>query len=95
MRFEARGTDTSGVELLGRTEEGVRLSVDGQERFLAFEQFPWFRNASMKQLADVRRPTPEHLEWPGLDVDLSLRSIDDPAAYPLVSRSRGSDRVKK
>ena len=95
MRSEARGAGTSGVELLGRTKDGVRFTVDGQERFLAFEQFPWFRDASMEQLADVRRPTPEHLEWPSLDVDLSLRSIDDPAAYPLVSRLRGSDRVKK
>jgi hypothetical protein len=58
--------------------------VDGRERYLAFEQFPWFRDASAEQLANVRRPTPGHLEWPALDVDLSLRSIDDPGAYPLV-----------
>jgi hypothetical protein len=39
--------------------------------------------------------TPGHLEWPDLDVDLSLRSIDDPGAYPLVFGSQGSDTGKR
>jgi hypothetical protein len=90
MRFEARGTSTSGVELIGRNENGVRFAVDGRERFLPFEQFPWFRDASVEQLANVRRPVPDHIEWPALDVDLHLRSIDDPPAYPLVSGAGGS-----
>ncbi len=31
-------------------------------------------------------PTPDHLHWPLLDVDLTVPSIRDPAAWPLVAR---------
>jgi hypothetical protein len=41
----------------------------------------------MTSCGDVEWPTPDHLYWPQLDVDLSVRSIRDPSAFPLISRS--------
>ncbi len=40
----------------------------------------------MAQLSDIRCPRAGHLRWPALDVDLTLDSIVNPEAYPLVSR---------
>jgi hypothetical protein len=61
------------------------LIVDGRELSLAFDSFPWFREATIAQLAQIERPAPDHLRWPDLDVDLSIDSIDHPERYPLVS----------
>ena len=64
---------------------GLWLLIDGQEYFLPFEAFPWFRNATVAQLSRIERPLAGHLHWLELDIDLSLRSIEHPEDYPLVS----------
>jgi len=76
---------TSAVELTNVSPHGMWLLVDERELFLPFDAFPWFRKASIAPLACIERPTPDHLRWPDLDVDLSIDSIDHPERYPLVS----------
>jgi hypothetical protein len=34
---------------------------------------------------NVEWPSTDHLYWPDLDVDLSVRSIEHPEEFPLVS----------
>lgn len=73
------------------SQHGLWLLVDGHEHHLAFDDFPWFRNATIAQLSRIDRPEPQHLYWPDLDVDLTLEIIERPSDFPLVSRgSRGS-----
>ena len=86
MKSAKRGIDTSGVELSNVSEHGVWILVDGEKRYLPFDQFPWFRHATAAQLAAIERPTPTHLRWYELDIDLTLESIDRPQDFPLVSR---------
>ncbi len=31
----------------------------------------------------------DHLYWPGLDIDLSLQSLRNPSAFPLISGAAG------
>jgi len=62
--------------------------VGGEELFLPFEQFPWFREASIEEISVVERQTADHLYWPLLDIDLSVESIRTPAAFPLIARPR-------
>lgn len=80
------GTSTFPVEVSHVSRHGFWILVGDEELLLPFAQFPWFREATIHQLTDVERPTANHLRWPGLDVDLSLDSIRDPAAFPLVAR---------
>lgn len=87
MRSAKRGTTTSDVELSNVSQHGMWLLIDESEQFLPFDDFPWFRDASIGQLAAIERPSPRHLYWPELDVDLTLDSIERPAGYPLVSRA--------
>jgi hypothetical protein len=65
---------------------GVWILLDGQELFLAFNDFPWFRDATIGQIGNVRMPRQGHLRWPDLDIDLHVDSILHPENYPLVSR---------
>ena len=78
---------TSTVELSNVSAHGIWLLVDDRELFLPYDEFPWFRDATIAQLASIERPTEESLRWPDLDVDLSIDSIEHPDRYPLVSRA--------
>jgi len=54
--------------------------------FLSFAQFPWFREFTLRELTNVRRPSPQHLHWPEFDIDLDLDAIEHPERYPLRER---------
>ena len=86
-----RGAPTSEIEVSLVSNKGFWLLLDDEELFLPFADFPWFRQATYEQLATIERPTPNHLYWPQLDVDLAVPSIRDPAAYPLVSKATARD----
>jgi len=90
MKSTAPGTLTSTVEIVHVTTRGIRLSVDGRELFASFRDFPWFEDATIRQLTEIERPAPDHLRWPALDVDLEVDSLLHPKKYPLVSRARPS-----
>ena len=79
------GTITSAVEVTNVSVHGFWLLVGDEELAVSFADFPWFKKATIEQLSDVQRPTENHLYWPQLDVDLSVESIRNPAAFPLVS----------
>jgi len=85
MTSDGPGKSTSAVELTNVSAQGMWLIVDERELYLAFDAFPWFRDATIAQLSRIERPATDHLRWPDLDVDLSIDSIDHPERYPLVS----------
>jgi len=61
--------------------------VDERELFLPFGEFPWFKTAPVDAILHMDMPHPGHLHWPDLDVDLSIGAIEDPARYPLKSKT--------
>jgi len=67
--------------------QGFRLLLDTEALHVPLEHFPWFRQATIGQICNVSWSAPDHLRWPELDVDLSVESIRDPAAFPLVSKT--------
>ena len=83
------GTSTSVAEVTHVSKHGFWVLLEDEELLVPFEYFPWFKQATIEQLGDVKWPTPDHLYWPQLDVDLSVASIRDPSAFPLVSRHAG------
>jgi len=54
--------------------------------FLAYENFPWFKDASVGKLLNVEEPSPGHFYWPALDIDLTTEIIDHPERFPLRAR---------
>ena len=77
------GPATSEAEITNISRHGFWVLVDERELFVPFEEFPWFRDASVGAILKVERPHPHHLRWPDLDVDLTLDSIESPERYPL------------
>jgi hypothetical protein len=94
MKSVQRGRDTSAVEVANVSPFGFWLLVEGRERFVRFKDFPWFRDATIAELTHVLLPSPHHLYWPALDVDLAIESLDHPERYPLVSRTRPNKRLQ-
>ncbi len=86
MKRKKNCASTAAVEVLNISPHGFWLLLHEQEYFLAFENFPWFRQANLDAILDVQLPQPHHLFWPKLDVDLELASITSPEQYPLVDR---------
>ncbi len=84
MRSLARGRSTSAVEVTHISRHGLWLLVADREYFLPYDQFPWFRDARLREIQDVELLHGSHLHWPALDVDLCLESLENPNAYPLV-----------
>jgi hypothetical protein len=90
MKSAPRGKPTSNVEVGNVSPNGVWLLLDRREVFLPFTEFPWFREATIGQIAVVEHLHPRHLYWPKLDVDLAVDSLDHPERYPLVSQAKPS-----
>ena len=77
------GTSISAAEVTNISRHGVWLLVDDRELFMPFDEFPWFRNASVDSVLNLERPRANQLHWPALDVDLTVDSIEHPEKYPL------------
>ena len=82
MKSKTLGSDISIVEVSHIDTRGFWLYVDGREHYLPFEDFPWFEEATVKQISRTERLGEEHVYWPDLDVDLTLDMIDHPENYP-------------
>ena len=93
MRSARPGKRTSVVEVANVSPQGFWLLIRGRELFVSFREFPWFRDASIGQLTRVKLPSPHHLYWPELDVDVAVESLEHPERYPLVSRAQPNTRL--
>jgi hypothetical protein len=80
------GIITSVAEVTHVSRHGLWLLLDDEELLVPFDKFPWFRQATIEQLSAVEWPTPDHLYWPQLDVDLSVKSIRSPDDFPLIAK---------
>ena len=89
LRTNMPGTPTLAAEVTHISKYGFWLLLADEELLVPFDQFPWFRKGTIEQISEVQWPSPDHLYWPGLDIDLSVQSIRNPAAFPLVSGVAG------
>ena len=87
MKSSMPGDAISAPEVTNISRHGFWLLLADEELFLPFDDFPWFRSANVAAITEVEWPSPEHLYWPALDVDLSVESIRHPERFPLKSRT--------
>jgi hypothetical protein len=73
---------------------GFWLFVGQQELFVAFKDFPWFKDASIREITHVELPSEHHLYWPDLDIDLAVESLTHPERYPLISQAQPNKRLQ-
>lgn len=90
MTSAALGTSISAAEVTNISRHGFWVLLRDEELFLPFSEFPWFRDVAVGKILRVELPSPNHLYWPELDVDLAVESIRHPEHFPLISQI-GSD----
>jgi hypothetical protein len=78
-------TTTSKVEVTQISNHGIWLLLNEKEHFLSFDNFPWFKDASVSAIHNVELLNEHHLYWPGLDVDLTFDSIIHMNRFPLLA----------
>src|SRR5207247_9332339 len=88
MKSAAPGLSTSPAEVTNISPHGFWLFVGERELFVPFNEFPWFREASVREISNVQLPSAHHLYWPDLDIDLAVESIEHPEGFPLMSRAQ-------
>ena len=81
------GIATSGAEVTHISAHGFWVLLGDEELPIPYSEFPWFKKATVEQILAVERPSANHLYWPHLDIDLSVESLRDPGAFPLVSQA--------
>jgi hypothetical protein len=86
MKSDAGGKSTLEAEVTQIDMQGIWVLIDDKESFLSFENFPWFRNASVSAIHNVELLNERHLRWPDLDVELALESIEHPERFPLIAK---------
>ena len=83
MTSKMLGIPTFKTEISNISKHGIWLISQDKEYFMPYEDFPWFQDASINQIFNLEEPSPGHLYWPDLDVDLALESIENPERFPL------------
>jgi len=94
MKSATLGRSTSQVEVTNVSPHGFWLFVGEQELFVPFQDFPWFKDASIRELSHVELPSVHHLYWPELDIDLAVESLTHPERYPLISQAQPTKRLQ-
>ena len=83
MKSLAVGRSISRPEILNISASGIWLFVLDKEYFLPYTAYPWFKDAPIKAILNVRLLNRVHLHWPDLDIDLEVQSLEHPDQYPL------------
>jgi hypothetical protein len=95
MRSSVRGKTTSVAEVTNIDAHGFWLLVRGKEYFLPYEEYPWFRDARVRDILNVTLGLADHLHWPDLDVDLCVEALEHPESFPLTDRSPATASRRK
>lgn len=87
MKLKSVGKNTLEAEVTQIDMQGIWMLIGDKESFLSFQNFPWFRNATVAAIQKVEILNGRLLRWPDLDVDLAVESIEHPERFPLIARS--------
>ena len=87
MSSSLPGETTSQIAVVDISPNGLWVLATGEEIFLPFDQFPWFKKATIEQILNVVEEAPGSYHWPDLDVDLGIDSMRHPERFPLRAKT--------
>ena len=87
MNSKPLGKPISEVEVTHVSSHGVWLLAHGEELFMSYKDFPWFKEVPIGKILNVEEQSPNHFYWPELDADLTSEIIQHPERFPLTYKS--------
>ena len=91
MKLQKHGKNILTVEVTNISQHGFWILLHDSEFFLSFDNYPWFKNARISEITNMKLIHAHHLHWPDLDVDLSLEILKSPDKYPLLFQQNVED----
>jgi hypothetical protein len=85
--------DKVSVNVLMINAQGIMISVKGNDYFLSYNRIPWMKDASIRNVLNVKLEGRDAISWPDLDVDLEIESLRHPERYPLVMKRNDFDNL--
>ncbi len=86
-------TNATSASVLMINNQGIMISVAGNDYFLSYNRVPWLKDATVRNILNIKMLGNNAVEWPDLDVDLEVESLKHPERYPLVMRRNEFDYV--
>jgi len=83
MNSKPLGKNIGQIEITHISAFGVWLLAEDHEFFMAYEHFPWFKDAPVGKILNIQEPSHGHFYWPDLDVDLTTEMIEHPERFPI------------
>lgn len=75
------------TEVINISPFGLWVLSNGKEYFIDYNDYPVFKNASIRQIADVESDFFGNLHWKELDADIELEALENPEKFNLVYKS--------
>src|ERR1700682_107398 len=94
MKSATSGPSTSPAEVTNVSPHGFWLFIGERELFVPFKGFPWFREASVREITNVQLPSAHHLYWPDLDNHPAGETDEQPGKFPLVNQAAANKRLQ-
>jgi hypothetical protein len=86
-------TNAISASVLMINNQGIMISVEGNDYFLSYNRVPWLKDATVRNILNIKMSGKNAVEWPDLDIDLEIDSLKHPERYPLVMRRNEFDYV--
>ncbi len=86
MKSLKRGKRTSRPVITNISRQGFWIFLKDKEYFLPYVKFPWFKDAAVADLTDIKMLHRAHLYWPKLDVGFSIDIIKHHEKYIMIAK---------
>jgi len=78
------GTDTLTSNVTAISQYGFWLICHDKEYFIAFNDYPVFKNVSVDKIFNMQFKGNSQLRWPDIDVDIEVNALENPEMFPLL-----------
>jgi hypothetical protein len=65
---------------------GFWVIIEDKEYFIAFKDYPEFKNIPVQDVFEMKMLSPDQLCWEKHDIDIELSALENPNLFPLAYR---------
>ena len=94
MLKKENNTNAISASVLMINNQGIMISVEGNDYFLSYNRVPWLKDATVRNILNIKMSGKNAVEWPDLDIDLEIDSLKHPERYPLVMNRNEFDYIQ-
>jgi len=78
------GTNTLTNSVTAISKYGFWILYHNSEYFIAFSDYPEFKNVSVDKIFNLQCIGNKQLRWPDIDVDIEINALENPEQFPLI-----------